>query len=25
VAIEATPVDVGWSKAVHIRALGQKV
>lgn len=25
VAIEATPVDVGWGKAVHIRALGQKV
>jgi hypothetical protein len=25
VAIEATPVDVGWAKAVHIRALGQKV
>jgi len=24
VAIEATPVDVGWAKAVHIRALGQK-
>jgi hypothetical protein len=25
VAIEATPVDVGWAKAVHIRALGQKI
>jgi hypothetical protein len=25
VAIEATPVDVGWAKAVHIRALAQKV
>ena len=25
VDIEATPVDVGWGKAVHIRALGQKV
>jgi hypothetical protein len=25
VAVEATPVDVGWAKAVHIRALGQKV
>jgi len=24
VAVEATPVDVGWAKAVHIRALGQK-
>lgn len=24
VAIEATPVDVGWAKAVHIRALGKK-
>lgn len=25
IAIEATPVDVGWAKAVHIRALGQKI
>jgi hypothetical protein len=24
VAIEASPVDVGWGKAVHIRALGRK-
>lgn len=25
VAIEVTPVDVGWAKSVHIRALGQKI
>jgi Methyltransferase domain len=25
VAIETGPVDVGWGKAMHIRALGQKV
>jgi len=25
IAIEATHVDAGWAKAVHIRALGQKV
>jgi len=25
VAIEATPVNVGWAKATHIRALGQKI
>ncbi len=25
VAIEATPVDVGWGNAVHIRAVGQKM
>ncbi len=24
VAVEATPVNVGWAKAIHIRALGQK-
>ncbi len=24
VAIESTPVDVGWAKSVHIRALGRK-
>ena len=24
VAIESTPVDVGWAKATHIRALGRK-
>lgn len=24
VAIESSPVDVGWTKAIHIRALGQK-
>jgi hypothetical protein len=24
IAIEATPVDVGWAKAVHLRALGRK-
>ncbi len=25
VVIEAAPVDVGWAKGVHIRALGQKI
>jgi len=25
VAVEAKPVDVGWAKAVHIRALGQNI
>jgi hypothetical protein len=24
VAIESAPVDVGWAKSVHIRALGRK-